>query len=83
MNAKHLVSTSPLLEASMRDNAESSSGESDLELLALKMPAGTKVVGKRFRRSTEAVSYEALQAAGYAQLLRAIFSSQLYRTAWG
>ncbi len=48
------------------DSAESSSGESDLDLLT--MPAGTKK-GKRITRTTEAVSYEALQAAGYAQVL--------------
>ncbi|BDA51201.1 hypothetical protein COCOBI_18-0780 [Coccomyxa sp. Obi] len=64
MTAKQLVSTTPVQEASTIDNAESSSGESDLDLLAMKMPAGAKV-GKRFKRSTEAVSYEALQAAGF------------------
>ena len=46
------------------DDAESSSGESDLGLLAMKRPAGAKV-SKRFKRSAEAVSYEELQAAGY------------------
>lgn len=64
MTAKQVVSSSPLQEALTIDNAESSSGESDLGLLAMKMPVGTKV-GKRFKRSTEAFSYEALQAAGF------------------